>query len=264
MDVGTLARYFGGGHQKAARFVLQANLQSQLGGVYDRLPEDDEREGVTHHATCALNEPFIRRHNSPCIPSCYISHDIMPYFHWFAPWCCMNKIEFNSVLSEIGPVAAKAYTQEMTRLLPGVTLPSLHFEVGTAAHAAQSKSWESIFHGSRYSSSKFFIAVSSNGKLGGLFSGKLLATEVKLEFVQRDVGCHSLKGFMIPAAITYSAILGLVMDRGVLSVSEPAPNIVQRYEKSMRGEVTFAYGRTGDVLKMSVPVDEVVSPSTDQ
>ena len=54
--------------------------------------------------------------------------------------------------------------------------------------------------------------------LGGLFSGKLLATEVKLEFVQRDVGCHSLKGFMIPAAITYSAILGLVMGRGVLSV----------------------------------------------
>ena len=82
--------------------------------------------------------------------------------------------------------------------------------------------------------------------------------------MQRDTRCNSLKGFMIPASITYSAILGQVMGRDVLSVCEPAPDIVERYTKSMKGNVTFTFGQKGEVTKMSVPVDEVVSPSTDQ
>lgn len=190
----------------------------------------------------------------------------------------MNKLEFNDVLSQLGPLAADAYTQEMTQLLPGVVLPSLQFEVCTVKHVESSTSWpntstfkdgyggwswENIFHKSKYSPEKFVIAVSSNGVFGGLFSGKLLAKEVELQFVQRDVGCHSLKGFMIPASITYSAILGQVMSRDVLSICEPAPKIVDRYGQSMKGYITFIYDKEGEVLRMSVPVDEVISPSTD-
>lgn len=69
---------------------------------------------------------------------------------------------------------------------------------------------------------------------------------------------------MIPASITYSAILGLVMGRDVLTVCEPAPDIIERYRKSMKGNVSFTFGQKGEVTKMSVPVDEVVSPPTDQ
>lgn len=191
----------------------------------------------------------------------------------------MNKLEFNGVLSDIGPLAADAYSQEMTELLPGIVLPSLSFEVCTVQHYGKAAfwpdtsaqkdgyggwSWEDIYHKSKYSPAKFVIAVSSNGVFGGLFSGKLLATEVELQFVQRDTRCKSLKGFMIPASITYSAILGQVMGRDVLSVCEPAPDIVEQYAKSMKGDVTFAFGPKEEVIKMGVPVDEVVSPSTDQ
>ncbi|MCE4113223.1 MULTISPECIES: hypothetical protein [Yersinia pseudotuberculosis complex] len=190
----------------------------------------------------------------------------------------MNKLEFNDVLSSIGPLAADAYSQDMTVLLPSIVLPSLHFEVCTEQHFSRAESWpdtsahkdgyggwswEDIYHKSKYSPKKFVIAVSSNGVFGGLFSGKLLTTDVELQFVQRDIGCTSLKGFMIPASITYSAILGQVMSRDVLSVCEPAPDIVERYQKSMKGDVNFTFGQKGDVIRMSVPVDEVVSPSTD-
>ncbi|MBS5775786.1 MAG: hypothetical protein KHW84_22560 [Enterobacter cloacae] len=191
----------------------------------------------------------------------------------------MNKPEFNSVLSEIGPLAADAYSQEMTELFPGIVLPALSFEVCDVQHYSKAESWpdtsaqkdgyggwswEDIYHKSKYSPEKFVIAVSSNGVFGGLFSGKLLATEVELQFVQRDTRCKSLKGFMIPASVTYSAILGQVMGRVVLSVCEPAPDIVQRYAESMKGDVTLTTGQKGEVIKMSVLVDEVVSPSTDQ
>ncbi|EPY4184471.1 TPA: hypothetical protein ACGE8U_005289 [Klebsiella pneumoniae] len=191
----------------------------------------------------------------------------------------MNKLEFNGLLSDIGPLAADAYSQEMTVLFPGTVLPVLSFEVCNVQHYSKAESWpdtsaqkdgyggwswEDIYHKSKYSPEKFVIAVSSNGVFGGLFSGKLLATEIELRFVQRDTRCNSLKGFMIPASITYSAILGQVMGRDVLSVCEPAPDIVERYTKSMKGNVTFTFGQKGEVTKMSVPVDEVVSPSTDQ
>lgn len=191
----------------------------------------------------------------------------------------MNKLEFNGVLSDIGSLAADAYSQEMTGLFPGIVLPSLRFEVCTVQHFSRAESWpdtsaqkngyggwswEDIYHKSKYSPEKFVIAVSSNGIFGGLFSGKLLATEVELQFVQRDVRCASLKGFMIPASITYSAMLGLVMNRDILSVCEPAPDIVERYTTSMKGDVTFNFGQKGEVTKMSVPVDEVLSPPTDQ
>lgn len=173
----------------------------------------------------------------------------------------MNKPEFNSVLSEIGPLAAEAYSQEMTELFPGIVLPALSFEVCDVRHYSKAESWpdtsahkdgyggwswEDIYHKSKYSPEKFVIAVSSNGEFGGLFSGKLLATEVELQFVQRDTRCKSLKGFMIPASVTYSAILGQVMGRVVLSVCEPAPDIVQRYTVSMKGDVTLTCGQNGD------------------
>ncbi|HIE9467100.1 TPA: hypothetical protein ACXRY7_005129 [Klebsiella variicola subsp. variicola] len=191
----------------------------------------------------------------------------------------MNKLEFNSILSKIGPLAFAAYSQEMTGLLPGISLPSIDFDVCAVQHLGDAESWpdtseqkdgyggwswEEIYHKSKYSPEKFVIAVSSNGIFGGLFSGKLQATEVELQFVQRDIRCASLKGFMIPASITYSAILGLVMGRDVLTVCEPAPDIIERYRKSMKGNVSFTFGQKGEVTKMSVPVDEVVSPPTDQ
>ena len=191
----------------------------------------------------------------------------------------MNKLEFNRYLSEIGPLVSDALFQDMSELIPGIAIPSLHFEVCTVSHVEISAnwpdtsaykdgyggwSWESIFHKSKYSPEKFVVAVSSNGVFGGLFSGKLLATDVELQFVQRDVGCSSLKGFMIPASVTYSAILGKVLDRGILSVCEPAPATVERYGKSMKGGISLVYGKDGEVLRMSVPVDEVVpSPPTD-
>lgn len=189
----------------------------------------------------------------------------------------MNKLEFNAVLSDIGSLAVDAYSQEMTELLPGIILPSLHFQVCTMQHLGRAKSWpdtsaqkdgyggwswDDIYHNSKYSPTKFVIAISSNGVFGGLFSGKLLAEEVELQFVQRDIRCTSLKGFMIPASITYSAILGSVMGRDVLSVCEPAPNIVERYTTSMKGNVSLKLSKTDEVIKMSVPVDEVVSLST--
>ncbi|SWJ07669.1 Uncharacterised protein [Klebsiella pneumoniae] len=31
----------------------------------------------------------------------------------------------------------------------------------------------------------------------------------------------------------------------------------------MKGDVSFAFGQKGEVTKMSVPVDEIVSPPTD-
>lgn len=191
----------------------------------------------------------------------------------------MNKLEFNAILSDIGSLAVDAYSQEMTELLPGITLPSLHFEVCSVRHyvraalwpdtSAQkdgygSWSWEDIYHKSKYSPEKFIIAVSSNGIFSGLFSGKLLDNEVELQFIQRDIRCSSLKGFMIPASITYSAILGKIMGRDVLSICEPAPTIVERYTKSMKGNVTLTLSQREDVIKMSVPVDEVVSLSTDE
>lgn len=191
----------------------------------------------------------------------------------------MNKLEFNGLLSDIGPLAADAYSQEMTVLFPGTVLPVLSFEVCNVQHYVKAESWpdtsaqkdgyggwswEEIYHKSKYSPEKFVIAVSSNGVFSGLFSGKLLETEVELQFVQRDIRFNSLKGFMIPASITYSAILGQVMGRDVLSVCEPAPDIVERYTESMKGDVTFTFGQKGEVIRMSVPVDEVVSPSTDQ
>lgn len=203
----------------------------------------------------------------------------MQLFHCVASWCCMNKLEFNGLLSDIGPLAADAYSQEMTVLFPGTVLPVLSFEVCNVQHYGKAESWpdtsaqkdgyggwswEEIYHKSKYSPEKFVIAVSSNGVFSGLFSGKLLETEVELQFVQRDIRCNSLKGFMIPASITYSAILGQVMGRDVLSVCEPAPDIVERYTESMKGDVTFTFGQKGEVIRMSVPVDEIVSPSTDQ
>ncbi|ROR03372.1 hypothetical protein EC836_1161 [Erwinia sp. JUb26] len=203
----------------------------------------------------------------------------MQLFHCVVSWCCMNKLEFNGLLSDIGPLAADAYSQEMTVLFPGTILPVLSFEVCKVQHYGKAGSWpdtsaqkdgyggwswEEIYHKSKYSPEKFVIAVSSNGVFSGLFSGKLLETEVELQFVQRDIRCNSLKGFMIPASITYSAILGQVMGRDVLSVCEPAPDIVERYTESMKGDVTFTFGQKGEVIRMSVPVDEVVSPSTDQ
>ncbi|WP_204260972.1 hypothetical protein [Leclercia adecarboxylata] len=190
----------------------------------------------------------------------------------------MNKREFNALLSEIGPLAADAYSQEMTRLFPDMALPSLRFDVCTKVHYEAAEnwpdttaqkdgygkwSWEEIFHKSKYPSDKFVMAVSSNGNLGGLFSGKLSENEVEIQFVQRDIGCPSLKGFMIPATITYGAVLGQVMGLGMLSVCGPAPKIVQRYEASMKGDVIFTYGQKKEVLKMSVPVDKVVPPPTD-
>ena len=48
---------------------------------------------------------------------------------------------------------------------------------------------------------------------------------------------------MIPASITYSAILGLVMGREVLSVSEPAPALIERYKEIMKGDVNVVYGQ---------------------
>jgi|GEM_PF-5962906 len=191
----------------------------------------------------------------------------------------MNKLEFNGLLSEIATLATNTWSQEMTQLFPEKVIPHLHFEVCTAHHLTHSSkwpdtseakdgyggwSWEGIFHKSKYSPDKFIIAVLSNGMFGGLFSGKLLATDVELQFVQRNIDCPSLKGFMIPASITYTAILGKVMSREILSVCEPAPAIADRYENNMKGKISFIYDKNGEILRMSVPIDEVVSfPTTD-
>ncbi|MGQ6550196.1 hypothetical protein KGP17_27510 (plasmid) [Serratia sp. JSRIV001] len=191
----------------------------------------------------------------------------------------MKKREFDELLTGVGVLTVDAYAQEMKQLFPNLILPTLQFEVCSPAHAELSKSWrdtsvykdgygcwswETIYHKSKYSTKKFVVAVSSNGKFGGLFSGKLSSNEVELQFVHRDVDCPSLKGFMIPASVTFSAFLGLAMSRDVLSVCEPAKAIVDRYETSMKGDVAFTYNNQKEVLRMSVPVDEVVSPPTDQ
>lgn len=189
----------------------------------------------------------------------------------------MNKLEFNAHLSLIGPAAAEAYSQNMMGNFPDIVLPSLQFNLCSvqdyrAAEAWPKTSafkdgyggwsWEEIYHKAKYSPEKFVIAVSGNGKFGGLFSGKLSANEVELQYVQRDIGCTSLKGFMIPASITYSAILGLVMGREVLSVSEPAPALVERYKEIMKGNVNVVYGQKGEIAKMSATVEEALAPPT--
>ncbi|WP_181034876.1 hypothetical protein [Cronobacter sakazakii] len=188
----------------------------------------------------------------------------------------MNKLEFNALLSGLGPVAADAYSQEMAESYPEIVAPSIQYKLCAASDYRTAEawpntsafkdgyggwSWEDIYHKAKYSPEKFVIAVSSNGVFGGLFSGKLLANEVELQFVQRDIRCDSLKGFMIPASITYGAILGQAMGCGVLTVCEPAPELVERYRISMKGDVEFTSGLKGIVARMSVTVDEVLSPT---
>lgn len=215
--------------------------------------------------------------NRPLLGVCY--HVIISSFNEVRSWWCMNKRDFNEILYKLGPIAADTYSQEIVQSFPHIKPPSIKFELCSPEHVecstlwpdtSKSKdgyggwSWEDIYHRSKYSSSKFVLAVFSNDQLGGIFSGKLLEKNVELQYVQRDANCHSLKGFMIPASITYSALLGIVMSREVLTVCEPAPAIVDRYGKSMKGSVTYVYSKEGDVLRMSVPVDEVVAtPSTD-
>ncbi|NYU08089.1 hypothetical protein A8O28_04500 [Enterobacteriaceae bacterium CCUG 67584] len=191
----------------------------------------------------------------------------------------MNKLEFNALISGLGPVAADAYSQEMAESYPEIVAPSLQYTLCSKQNYMVAEnwpntsafkdgyggwSWEDIYHRAKYSTEKFIVAVSSNGVFGGLFSGKLLADEVELQFVQRDIRCDSLKGFMIPASITYGAILGQAMGRGVLTICEPAPELVERYRRSMKGEVGYKLGQKGAIASMSVKVDEVLTPPTNQ
>ncbi|WP_144136439.1 hypothetical protein [Kosakonia radicincitans] len=190
----------------------------------------------------------------------------------------MNKTDFNEVLDELGPVVADYLSKEMKLSFPEIIVPSIHFEICTLDHLEKVMSWpdtsafkdgyggwswEKIYHKSKYSPEKFIVAVSSNGVFGGLFSGKLLASEVELQYVQRDVRCHSLKGNMISASIIYSAFLGSAMSRDFVSVCEPAPAVVWSYARAMKSSVTYEYDNGGAILRMRVPSGEIVTPPPD-
>lgn len=189
----------------------------------------------------------------------------------------MNKNEFNQILSEVNGLASKAFNADYAQAYPENDDPDISFATCTAeiAIAADSWpdtsklkegygkwSWEEIFFKSRYKPEKFVISVSRKGVIGGMLAGRLTDNDVELQFIHRDASEPLLKGFVLPASITYSAVLGFVMNVKYVSVSEPAPGLIIKYKEAMKGTVTVCYKDKGDVEKMTVRVDEALAPST--
>ncbi|PQK69532.1 hypothetical protein CG428_21590 [Pantoea ananatis] len=189
----------------------------------------------------------------------------------------MNKAEFNKYLSEVSGLASNAFNTAFAQAYPEKGSPGISFALCTKENAIAADSWpdtsklkdgygnwswEKIFFSSRYRSERFVVSVSRRGVIGGMFSGRLADNSVELQFVQRNASDSGIKGFVIPASITFSAVLGAVMNSEYVSVSEPAPGLIDKYEEAMKGSVAVQYKDKDVVEKMTVRVDEVLAPST--
>jgi len=164
----------------------------------------------------------------------------------------MDREEFTELLDEACSYAVDLYSQKAA-YVPSFSLRRVDAEI-----IKQSKTWPNTTHlkdgygnwdwqdiwwPNRYKKERFFIAMCEGQNVSALFCGRVLhsASEVRLEYVQRNANALKVKGVVTPVAVTFAAALAVAMEMESVVICDPAPKIVQHYNDHMNGIATMKY-----------------------
>ena len=180
----------------------------------------------------------------------------------------MDREEFIELLDEACSYAVDFYSHK------AVYVPSFSLRRVDAEIIKQSKHWPNTTHlkdgygnwdwqklwwPNRYKKERFFIAMCEEQNVSALFCGRVLhsASEVTLEYVQRNANALSVKGVVTPVAVTFAAALAVAMEMESVVICDPAPKIVQHYNGHMNGIATMKY-KDDVVIAISAKAESLI------